>query len=213
MSLASGPEHVAAYLFGVAFVVALIVIAIVFPKPSAFQFFVFRVVLALAAAGVAAMIPGFLSVQLGAVVRAGGAIAVFVIVYFLNPARLLTDSDPGSLPAGDPRATAEAYLDVADTLDFDRTWALFSATAKQIYKESDVSEAYRNVRTPLGRVSRRQLQGVQSASSWPGWPPGHYRTFGFLTVFGDGKPHGEHVTVMSEDKAWRVASHIIHPVL
>jgi hypothetical protein len=51
-------------------------------------------VLALAAAGAGAMIPGFINLDLkpteGLIVRAGGALAVFVIVFFFNPARLAT---------------------------------------------------------------------------------------------------------------------------
>ncbi len=68
----------------------LITIAFWFPYPSSFQYVVFRIVLALAAAGVAAFIPGFLSVILSGWLRAGGAMAVFVIVYFFSPASLIS---------------------------------------------------------------------------------------------------------------------------
>jgi len=202
-------QQAAAYLFGVAFVVVMLVIAVLFPRPTVFQVFVFRVVLALAAAGVAAMIPGFLNVELGNAIRAGGAIAVFIVIYFLNPASLVADTEPGPLPDGDPRKVAEEYLRVADALDFEKTWALFADTAKRVQDKVTLSEAYKNVRVPLGQLTQRQLQGMQSATSPPGWPPAHYRSFSFLTVFGDGKSRGEQVTVMSEEKAWRVAGHTI----
>ncbi len=81
-----------AFGFGVAFVVALLCLAVVFPTPTVFQYNVFRIVLSLAAAGVAAMIPGFIELKLstiaGLLIRAGGALAVFVIVFFFNPAQL-----------------------------------------------------------------------------------------------------------------------------
>ena len=83
-------EKIAAYVFGVVFVVLLIVIAIFFPYPTPFQLLVFRIVLALAAAGVAAVIPGFIRVTVPNYLRAGGAIAVFVVVYWFNPPSLLT---------------------------------------------------------------------------------------------------------------------------
>jgi len=83
---AAKTEKLAAFAFGVLFVIVLLVLAIWFKEPTPFQYLVFRVVLALAAAGVAAMIPGFLEVRLGRGVRAGGALAVFVIVYFYDPA-------------------------------------------------------------------------------------------------------------------------------
>src|SRR5262245_15907864 len=79
----------AAFGFGVVFIVATLALAIAFPNPTLFQFTVFRIVLALAAAGVAAMIPGFIELQVSEWIRAGGALAVFVLVYFYNPASLV----------------------------------------------------------------------------------------------------------------------------
>jgi hypothetical protein len=78
-----------AFVFGVVFVVALLTLAIFFPTPTAFQYTIFRTVLALAAAGVAAMIPGFISLSISKWLRAGGALAVFAVVYFYNPAALV----------------------------------------------------------------------------------------------------------------------------
>jgi hypothetical protein len=89
-SMTKGDEKKFAYFFGVIFVVVLLVMAIAVPNPSAFQYTVFRIVLALAAAGVAAMIPGFLQVTVSNWIRAGGALAIFVIVYFYAPAALVT---------------------------------------------------------------------------------------------------------------------------
>jgi hypothetical protein len=81
---------VLAFIFGVIFVTALLVFALFVPNPTIQQFEIVRIILALAAGGVAAMIPGFLKLQLGAgpnvTLRAGGAVAVFAIVYFYSPA-------------------------------------------------------------------------------------------------------------------------------
>jgi hypothetical protein len=81
-------ERYLAFGFGVVFVVVLLVLATRYPNPTPFQYTVFRIVLALASGGVAAMIPGFLSVQVSTWLRSGGALAVFVIVYFYSPAGL-----------------------------------------------------------------------------------------------------------------------------
>jgi hypothetical protein len=89
MSVEKRYQQIFAYTFGIAFLVIMLIIAIYLPKPQPFQFFVFRVVLSLAAAGTAAMIPGFLSVQVSTFVRAGGALAVFALVYLYNPAALV----------------------------------------------------------------------------------------------------------------------------
>jgi hypothetical protein len=91
-------QIITGFTFGVIFLSAIIVLAIYFPYPTEFQYQVFRSVLALAAAGVAAMIPGTLGVEIPRFVRAGGAIAVLVLVYFYNPAELIVPS--ARKPAG-----------------------------------------------------------------------------------------------------------------
>lgn len=89
-------QRLGAFLFGIIFVICLLALAVFFPTPTPFQYMVFKTVLSLAAAGVAAMIPGFLQVNVSGWIRAGGALAVFVIAYFYNPASLVvTPSSPG----------------------------------------------------------------------------------------------------------------------
>lgn len=86
-------QIIIASAFGVTFVAALIILAIKFPDPTPFQYNIFRIVLSLAASGVATTIPGFINIEVnpttGFLIRAGGAIAVFVIVFFFNPAQLI----------------------------------------------------------------------------------------------------------------------------
>ena len=82
-----------AFTFGVLFVTALLVFALFVPNPTIQQFEIVRIILALAAGGVAAIVRGlFEAFKLGAganlALRAGGALAVFVmILYFYSPAR------------------------------------------------------------------------------------------------------------------------------
>jgi hypothetical protein len=81
--------------FGVVFLVSSLVLAIKFPRPTAYQQFVFRTVFALSSAGIGATIPGFLSITTdfpGIAIRGGGAIALFVVVYSYNPAKLIESS-------------------------------------------------------------------------------------------------------------------------
>jgi len=86
------PEFIAAFAFGCIFITALLVIAVVIPEPTIQQMLFFRVVLALAAAGVGAVIPGFFTIQ-GEVVKitlqAGGALALFVLIYLINPPNIV----------------------------------------------------------------------------------------------------------------------------
>jgi len=85
-----GPR-IAVFTFGVAFVITLLVLAARFPHPTPFQYAVFKSVLALAAAGIAAFIPGFLDVKVSTFLAAGGAFAVFAVVYFFSPAKLVVE--------------------------------------------------------------------------------------------------------------------------
>jgi hypothetical protein len=67
------------------------ILAIAFPLPPPFQYTVFRVVLAVAAAGFISMTPGFIQVTISNWLRAGGAIGVFVVVYFFSPVALVAN--------------------------------------------------------------------------------------------------------------------------
>ena len=82
------------FSFGVVFVLILVLIAVVLPQPPEFQQLVFRVVLALAASGIGALVPGFLTIRYKNFLRAGGALAVFAIVYFFSPATLVVSDAP-----------------------------------------------------------------------------------------------------------------------
>ncbi len=116
-------QVIVAFSFGVIFVIALMVIAIKFPNPTPFQYNVFRIILSLAAAGVGAMIPGFITAKTNDTsflfISAGGALAVFGIVYLVNPAKLLPHPElaievvqqippiPERLPNGEPFPTSK----------------------------------------------------------------------------------------------------------
>lgn len=87
-------ERIAAFIFGVIFVVVMLYMTWFVPNPTPTQWFTFRVVLALAAAGVGALLPGLISVNAPPYVRAGGALALFVLVFWFNPPKLVSDAQP-----------------------------------------------------------------------------------------------------------------------
>ncbi len=96
-------QIIATFAFGIVFIVAMTVLAFAFPNPTAIQYLVMRIVLALSSAGVAGMLTGFIAVEIPSIagaaplVKAGGALAVFVIVYFRSPADLVV------VPKSSPR--------------------------------------------------------------------------------------------------------------
>ncbi len=107
-------QQIIAFTFGIIFLSLVVAIALAIPNPTKFQYVIFKSLLSLSAAGIAAMIPGFLQVTVSNAVRAGGALAVFVVVYFYNPADIVAhevqkaSSDvrivdyTASYPPGDP---------------------------------------------------------------------------------------------------------------
>ncbi len=83
------PELWVIFLFGLAFLVTRVVLAIRFPVPTKDQEAVFRTVLSLSAAGIAAVIPGLLQLEsefAATTISSTGALGVFALVYLFNPA-------------------------------------------------------------------------------------------------------------------------------
>ena len=89
-------QIVTASVIGVGFLLLLLLIAFLVPEPTAFQLIVFRVILALGAAGFGALLPGFLEVDYRGWLRAGGAAAFFAVVYLVNPPGLIHDTPANS---------------------------------------------------------------------------------------------------------------------
>lgn len=81
-------EIVLLFAFGVVAMVTRVVIALFIPNPSQNQEAVFRTVLSISCAGIAAIIPGsieFTSEAMQSTISATGAIGVFAFVYLTNP--------------------------------------------------------------------------------------------------------------------------------
>lgn len=79
-------------VIGLVLALAILVLVVFIPNPTPSQFFVFRGLFAISLAAVAAIIPGLLNVESRFnrfSVKATGAIAVFVLVWMLNPPALI----------------------------------------------------------------------------------------------------------------------------
>lgn len=82
-------ERIAIFVFGVVFIITMLVLAVLVPEPKPFPYLVFKTVLSLAAAGVTAMLPGSLELNVPGWIKAGSALAVFVLVMYKSPAALV----------------------------------------------------------------------------------------------------------------------------
>lgn len=82
-------EKIVGFAFGVCFVSLLLIINIFIPNPTPTQHQTFIIVLSLAAAGIGGILAGFIQVEgtfQKILIRAGGALALFIIVFFFEPA-------------------------------------------------------------------------------------------------------------------------------
>ncbi len=78
--------------------IASVVIAIMIPEPTTYQIFILRGLFAIALASIASIIPGFINLETGARsakayfgIYAGGAIAIFVLIWLFNPPEIEND--------------------------------------------------------------------------------------------------------------------------
>lgn len=79
--------------FGCVFVAVVLYIALRVPNPTPTQWFIFRVILALAAGGIGAVLPGLISVTVSPYIRASGAVALVFLVFWFNPPKLVAGQD------------------------------------------------------------------------------------------------------------------------
>ncbi|EJI1394755.1 hypothetical protein NDL37_004522 [Vibrio parahaemolyticus] len=85
-------QLISGLVVGLFFSVAILVAVIFIPNPTGTQFFVFRGLFSISMAAIAAVIPGLLNVESRYQqfsIKATGAIAVFVIVWLINPPALI----------------------------------------------------------------------------------------------------------------------------
>ncbi|TGD72196.1 hypothetical protein E4634_16140 [Mangrovimicrobium sediminis] len=96
-----------AVTFGFVFITVLLALTVWLKDPTPMQEITFRIVLALSAGAIGAVIPGVLNLQGelgGFTIRAAGALAIFFIVYFWN---LATSREQGQI--GQLLVEAEAH--------------------------------------------------------------------------------------------------------
>jgi hypothetical protein len=207
--------------FGVIFVAVMLGFATQFPNPSSSQLFTFVVVLALAAAGIGAILPGTIGIEWNGpggipAIRAGGAIALFALVFLFRPT--IEDAAVKLVPpATSPEPVIQSYLAAADRGDIGKAWAELDTTAKGLIvgSEDDLRTLYESFVAPLGPVVwRSPAKGSAGIESPSGYPIGLYRATTYYTKFANdnGKCRVESVTVRAtQDLVWRVFSHQISP--
>ena len=199
---------------GVTFLIVMIVMAVNYPNPNAFQLKVFTTTLALAAGGFGAIIPGSLVIVHKNFVRAGGAVGLVVLVLFFQPEikekviQLVEPTQPAE-------PVALEYLKSVDSFQHANTWNFMDPESKGYSVDSleSLTRILETFRRPLGEVVSRELTGMNSVQSPQGYPLGLYRTLAFRTHYSnDATCRMEQVVVRAtQDLTWKVFGHNISP--
>lgn len=89
---------------GVISLISSVIIALALPNPTIYQVFILRGLFAISLASIASIIPGFLNLNVGAggakayfAIYAGGAIAIFVLIWLFNPPDIENTNKPVSV--------------------------------------------------------------------------------------------------------------------
>lgn len=204
-------EKILIFAFGVIFVSVILVLTVLIDNPTPQQYAVFKTVLALAAAGVGAMLPGLLELQVNNFVRAGGAMAIFAVVYFYSPAAIEQVRKIVN-PKGDADITLVDWFKRIDDGEYESAYNLLCDDAKAFYKKEQLISLFANQRGPLGAVKKRAKSGIQGSAAPAYAKPGTYMIVSFITSF-DKKPGDffENIMLQGTPDRWIVCEHNLQP--
>lgn len=145
-------EIVASFAFGVVFIIIMLAITIWIKTPTDFQMLIFRIVISIAVGGIGAVIPGFIIVNVQPYVRAGGGLAVFAVVYLVNPPALVAkDYTPFSdaIRQADVAATEKNYTRAITFFEIAKqtnseSWIPYYGLGKVYYKKGQYALSLQN---------------------------------------------------------------------
>ena len=127
------------------------------------------------------------------------ALAIFLL-FGLSP---LANADPDSTDT--PVSAAEAWLVLADKLDYQESWSEASSLMRAEVSQTEWAKTLDNIRGPLGSLEKRKLVTVSFHPTLPDAPDGEYVTLRFASSFESMESAVEIVVVAKEqDSTWRV---------
>lgn len=131
---------------GLSFIALFLLLAGNLPQPTATTFLIFRVAIAIAGAVTVAFLPEMFSFEIKDYVRVGGAFAVFIVVYAVNPLMLVVPPDVELVERGE-LALSKGNISSAITLFTQATrhnpanWRIQSGLARSYYARGDYDSA------------------------------------------------------------------------
>lgn len=208
-------ERYAVFVFGVLFLVIILTLIVWIPKPTIAQFFVFRLTLALAASGIGALTPGFIELNQPlprkGLLRAGGALALFTLIWFGNPGKFAID-EIAPPPASDARAVIERAIKYTDEGQYALMYEMYSSKQRASISEGSFVEMFRSARESLGvRVKGPKLHNGSAFDEFMG-NKGPFVAHVYLSRFENSRDvWAEAASVVAENGEWKMISHVIAP--
>lgn len=213
-------QIIAAFVFGVIFV--SVILFLTFFSHSVplddNRMWIIRIVMALAAAGVAAILPGFIDLEGKipwlnvTVVRAGGALAVFCLVLFSPIHKIPNPEDPLEdiyIPSAPASKTATAWIDAISASDYKKAFSLASTIAKQHFTEEDTASMVSPIIIKLGKLEDKIIYSANSFTSppAPGLDKSAYSHIIYKAKFSD-YPRDVYIDITllgeEESQGWRI---------
>jgi hypothetical protein len=107
-------------------------------------------------------------------------------------------------------SASEKWLSGVDSGNYGQSWKEAAGNFRNAVTETNWVQSLKAVRSPLGKVISREVQGAMYQTSLPGAPDGEYFVIQFKTSFVNKKSAIETVTPMLEKGGnWRVSGYYI----
>lgn len=208
-------QIIAAFSFGVIFVSVILFIVFSGGEISNNKMWVIRVVMSLAAAGVAAVLPGFMDIEGRlpwlnlTLVRAGGAMAVFLIVFIYPSINPPPPPPPVYIPKTLSRTFSDKWVELISNKDYENAYLAMSNSVKTKYPKDQFIEVLSPIMTPLGGLKEKNIVSTTSFESPPGMEKGAYSQYIYKAKYDSiQKNIYIEVTLIGEESLhdWRVYS-------
>ena len=108
------------------------------------------------------------------------------------------------------RHSAETWLELIDSGQFGESWDQAAKYLQNVVTRDGLESSLKRVRTPLGKLVKRELKSNKYTTGMPGAPDGEYIVFQYRTSYQNKKKAIETITPMKEkDGVWKVSGYYI----
>ncbi len=201
-----------AFSFGVVFLGIMLILTIAFPNPTPIQVKSFVTALALSAAGVGAVLPGFFEFRYMTLARAGGALALFATVFWQQP---VIEREVVSIvrPAQPVEPTIKAFLDHLDAGDLATSYADLDELTRGKISPALWKELYEANLGRLGKMEKRKRMGLVSLESPQGYPVGLYEGYTYIAKYKNDQAcrREQAIARATQSKQWKIFTYNIDP--